>query len=102
MELTKVAKETRMRLGWPCALTVALLFGGAPAAFAETEGEFDELCTMGLAFGKEIKTDCSINAVIDGRTYCFGNEEAKVVFLKKPEEFLDKAAVFYMSKKQAQ
>ena len=51
---------------------------------------------------KEIKTDCSINAMLDGKTYCFGNEEAKIVFLKKPEEFLDQAAVFYMSKKQAQ
>jgi YHS domain-containing protein len=57
---------------------------------------------MGLALGKEIKTDCSINAMLDGKTYCFGNEEAKIVFLKKPEQFLDQAAVFYMSKKQAQ
>jgi YHS domain-containing protein len=99
---TKAVKETRMRLGWPYALAVALLFGGVPAVLAETEGEFDGLCTMGLAEGKEIKTDCSINAEIDGRTYCFGNETAKIVFLKKPEQFLDQAAVFYMSKKQAQ
>ena len=91
-----------MRLGWPLALAVALLSGGAPAALAETEGEFDGLCTMGLAEGKEIKTDCSINAEIDGKTYCFGNETAKIVFLKKPEQFLDQAAVFYMSKTQAE
>ncbi len=91
-----------MKLGWPYALAVALMFAGVPAALAETEGEFDGLCTMGLAEGKEIKTDCSINAVIDGKTYCFGNETAKIVFLKKPEEFLDKAAVFYMSKTQAE
>jgi YHS domain-containing protein len=91
-----------MRLVWPYALAVALLFGGAATALAETEGEFDGFCTMGLALGQEIKTDCSINAVIDGRTYCFGNEQAKIVFLKKPEQFLDQAAVFYMSKKQAE
>jgi YHS domain-containing protein len=91
-----------MRTVWRYAFVLALWFAGSTAALAEPEPEFDGLCTMGLALGKEIKTDCSVNAVIDGRTYCFGNEEAKIVFLKKPEEFLDKAAVFYMSKKQPQ
>jgi YHS domain-containing protein len=91
-----------MRLGLLSAVAIAMVFGSAATGLAEPEEEFDGLCTMGLALGKEIKTDCSINAVIDGKTYCFGNEEAKIVFLKKPEEFLDKAAVFYMSKKQAQ
>ncbi|HEY8276669.1 MAG TPA: hypothetical protein VIG52_06715 [Methyloceanibacter sp.] len=91
-----------MRTGWPYALAVAFSVAGTTAILAEHDGEFDGLCTMGLALGKEINTDCSINAVIDGKTYCFGNEEAKIVFLKKPEEFLDKAAVFYLSKKQAQ
>lgn len=85
---------------WRVFLPVIAILLGSPAALGETEGEFDGNCTMGLAEGKEIKTDCSINAVIDGRTYCFGNETAKIVFLKKPEEFLDKAAVFYMSKTQ--
>ena len=91
-----------MRTGWPYVVAVALWIAGTTAALTESEPEFDGLCTMGLALGKEIKTDCSINAVIDGRTYCFGNEEAKIVFLKKPEQFLDQAAVFYMSKKQTQ
>jgi YHS domain-containing protein len=91
-----------MRLGALCPLFVGLLLGSASYAFAEAEGEFGGLCTMGLALGKEIKTDCSINAMIDGKTYCFGNEEAKKVFLKKPEEFLDKAAVYYMGLKQPQ
>jgi YHS domain-containing protein len=96
------AKETMMRIVWPYAVALALCLGGATTTLAETEAEFDGYCTMGLALGKEIKTDCSINAVIDGKTYCFGNEDAKTVFLKKPEQFLDQAAVFYMSKKQAQ
>lgn len=91
-----------MRLGLLSAVVIAMVFGPTATGLAEPEGEFDGLCTMGLALGKEIKTDCSINAVIDGKTYCFGNEEAKIVFLKKPEQFLDQAAVFYMSKKQAQ
>ena len=40
--------------------------------------------TMGRAMGKEVKTDCSINAKIDGKTYCFGNEAAKTEFMKDP------------------
>ncbi|MCJ7599658.1 MAG: hypothetical protein MUO41_13760 [Methyloceanibacter sp.] len=91
-----------MKLGPISALGGLMLLAAAGSSLAaETESEFDGLCTMGLALGQEIKTDCSINAVIDGRTYCFGNEQAKIVFLKKPEQFLDQAAVFYMSKKQA-
>ncbi len=43
-------------------MTGAMLLGLATAAFAAT-GEYDDMCTMGLALGKEIKTDCSINAV---------------------------------------
>ena len=40
--------------------------------------------TMGRARGKEVKTDCSINAKIDGKTYCFGNVAAKAEFMKDP------------------
>ena len=42
------------------------------------------MCTEGLALGKDVKTDCSVNTVIDGKTYCFGNEEAKTMFMKDP------------------
>ncbi|GEM_PF-2654263 len=38
-------------------------------------GEFDNLCVMGLAEGKRIKTDCSVNTVFDGKTYCFRTED---------------------------
>ena len=79
------------------AFAGAMLF--ATAAIA---GEYSNYCTMGLATGKKIQTDCSVSSQLEGKTYCFGNEEAKIVFLKKPEQFLDQAAVFYMSKKQAQ
>ena len=44
---------------------------------AATQGEFDDDCVMGLALGKEIKTDCSVNTVYAGKTYCFGNETAQ-------------------------
>ena len=66
----------------------------APASDAEFDGE----CVMGLALGKDIKTDCSVSTVYGGRTYCFGNETAKQLFLKKPDEFLLQAHVYYSSK----
>ena len=56
-------------------LAGAMLLGLVSAATAAT-GEFDNMCAEGLAFGKYIPTDCSVNAVIDGKTYCFGNETA--------------------------
>jgi len=79
------------------ALAVGLCL---PAGASATEGEFDNDCVMGLALGKEIKTDCSINTVYGGSTYCFGNETAKQLFLKKPDEFLLKAQIYYSSKQQ--
>ena len=78
----------------------ALLLGGATLAAAATTGEFDNECVMGLALGKDIATDCSVNTVLNGKTYCFGNEQAKTIFLKKPEEFLTRAQVYYSSKGQ--
>ncbi|MGZ5862178.1 MAG: hypothetical protein ACXWKB_02670 [Methyloceanibacter sp.] len=81
------------------AIMGAILLGGATVALA-AEAEYDGECVMGLALGKDIKTDCSVNTVIEGKTYCFGNEQAKSIFLKKPEEFLTKAQVYYSSKEQ--
>ena len=83
-----------------CLAAAALLLSSAAPALAGTEGEFENDCVMGLAFGKDIKTDCSINTTFNGKTYCFGNETAKAVFLKRPEEFLTKAQVYYSSKSQ--
>jgi YHS domain-containing protein len=48
--------------------------------------------------GKEIATDCTINAQIGGKTYCFGSQEAKAEFMKDPEGNLAKAQA-YQSKK---
>ena len=78
----------------------ALLLGGATLAAAATTGEFDNECVMGVALGKDIATDCSVNAEFNDKTYCFGNEQAKTIFLKNPEEFLLKAQVYYWSKRQ--
>jgi YHS domain-containing protein len=82
------------------AVGAALLMASATLAAEGSAPEFERECVMGLALGKDIKTDCSVNTVNDGKTYCFGNEQAKSIFLKKPEEFLTKAQVYYSSKKQ--
>ena len=83
-------------------LMVMLLVAPASAAMSAEpdDSEFDGECVMGLALGKEIRTNCSVSTVYDGKTYCFGNETARELFLKKPEEFLLKAHVFYSSKQQ--
>ena len=81
------------------AVAGAFLLGMATAALALT-GEYDNMCTMGLALGKDVKTDCSINASLQGKMYCFGNEEAKTIFMKDPAGNLAKAQAYYSSKKQ--
>jgi hypothetical protein len=43
------------------AFAGALLLGLTTDALAVT-GEFDNMCTQGLASGKEVKADCSVNA----------------------------------------
>jgi YHS domain-containing protein len=70
----------------------------ATAALA-VSGEYNNMCTMGLAMGKEVATDCSISAQLGGRTYCFGSQEAMTEFMKDPEGNLAKAQAYYSSKK---
>ena len=66
----------------------------ATGALAVT-GEFNNMCAEGLALHKEIKTDCSIHGVYQGKTYCFGSEQAKQDFMKDPAANLAKAEQFY-------
>jgi YHS domain-containing protein len=79
------------------AVAGALLLGLGTAALAVT-GEFSNMCTMGLASGKDIQTDCSINAQLQGKTYCFGSREAMTEFMKNPTENLAKAQTYYSKK----
>ncbi len=74
------------------ALAGALVF--STAAVAAT-GEYGDMCAMGLALEKKVETDCSINGVIGGKTYCFGNQQAKTLFMKDPEGNLAKAQAYY-------
>jgi YHS domain-containing protein len=67
------------------------------AAWA-VNGEFGNMCTISLAAGKDTQIDCSINAQIEGKTYCFGNKEAMAEFMKNPKENLAKAQAYYSTK----
>ena len=79
------------------AVAGAFLLATATAALALT-GEFDNMCSMGLAMGKDVQTDCSINAQVSGKTYCFGSKEAMAEFMKNPKENLAKAQAYYSKK----
>jgi YHS domain-containing protein len=76
------------------ALAGAFSLALATGALAVT-GEFNNMCAEGLALHKEIKTDCSIHGVYQGKTYCFGSEQAKKDFMKDPAANLAKAEQFY-------
>src|SRR5215467_5037431 len=80
------------------AIAGALVLGLATAAVAATKGEFNNMCAESLSMGKDTPTDCSVNATIKGKTYCFGNEQAKADFMKDPEGNLAKAQAYYQSK----
>ncbi len=84
------------RLSVAPALAGAFMLAAAATALAAT-GEFDNMCSWGLANHKDVQTDCSVNATIKGKTYCFSNAEAKANFMKNPEANLAKAESFYKS-----
>jgi YHS domain-containing protein len=66
----------------------------APAAAASAP-EFGGQCAMSLAEGEQVSTDCSVKWLgPDGKTYCFGNEDAKKNFLKDPQGNLERAREF--------
>lgn len=78
------------------ALAGAFALGLATSALAAT-GQFDNMCSWGLANHKDVKTDCSVNTTIKGKTYCFSNAQAKSEFMKNPDANLAKAETFYKS-----
>ena len=86
-----------LRAYFTSAVAGAFLLGMATAAVAVT-GEFGNMCTMGLATGKDIQTDCSVNAELQGKTYCFGSKEAMAEFMKNPKDNLAKARTYYSKK----
>jgi YHS domain-containing protein len=77
-------------------LASLLLVGFAGSAYAAT-GQFGDMCAWGLANHKDVRTDCSVSAVVEGKTYCFSSAEAKTNFMKSPNANLKKAETFYKS-----
>lgn len=54
-------------------------------------GEFDNEDVMGVIAGKHIKTDCSVNVVKGGKTYCFTAAASQTFFKYAPNTNLEKA-----------
>lgn len=73
------------------ALAAAVL----AVASTANAGEYDNLCAMGLAVEKDVPTDCSVSLEQDGKTYCFGNEQAKALFVQDLDANLEKAEAYY-------
>lgn len=72
-----------------------ILFATALALFATSafaaKGEFNDECTYGLSQGKHVKTDCSVNEQIGGKTYCFSSPGAKSKFMADAQGNMKKA-----------
>lgn len=80
------------------AASAVLLSGFSLAALPASagSGEFGGQCALGHALGKVVDTPCKVTWESDaGKTYCFGNEEAKTIFLKDPKQNLAKAEANY-------
>lgn len=59
-------------------------------------GEFGNECSWGLANGKHVKTNCSVNMTGEnGKTYCFSNDRAMAAYMKDPSVNLGKATKTY-------
>jgi YHS domain-containing protein len=76
-----------------------LIVSFAGSAFA-VNGQFGNMCSWGLANHKDVQTDCSVNATIKGKTYCFSSADAKSQFMKNPSGNLTKAESFYKSEQK--
>lgn len=73
---------------------IILVIGLTFTSFA-LAGEFDDHCTNSLSKGSLHKTDCKINEIFSGKTYCFSNEGSRDSFLFDPQPMIDKASAFY-------
>jgi len=74
---------------------LAALVAPLPNAYA-ADPEFDGQCTMGMAQGQKLVTNCSVLWVgPNDKVYCFFNEEARLKFLQAPKENLSRAQAFW-------
>src|SRR6266581_3041394 len=82
--LTSNRRRRGARISLPLSIVAAcaLAFGIAFAAdvVSPDKAEFGGQCAEGLAEGKHVMTDCSVNwKDKDGKTYCFSNDAEKLV-----------------------
>jgi hypothetical protein len=82
--------------------TAALMFICSTVIAAETQTpakpEFGGQCVEGLATGRYVMTNCSVNWTDkDGKVYCFSNDVAKTEFLKDAPGNLERARSFIAS-----
>ncbi|OIQ95341.1 secreted effector protein pipB2 [mine drainage metagenome] len=73
-------------------MIAAMLFCLTGSAVAD---EFNGQCAMGLASGMMVQTKCEVNAMFEGKRYCFSSQESKTKFLENPKAMATKAAEFY-------
>lgn len=77
------------------AFGVAVAASATPvsSSTAKTIKQFGGNCAMGLALGKEMKTDCKITWTDEAskKVYCFSSEEMKSDFAKDTKGNLEKA-----------
>jgi len=62
----------------------------------EMNGEFNDEDPVGLAAGKHIKTDCSMNWTgEDGKLYCFTTGTSLLFFEESPQAYIRAAHKFF-------
>jgi len=57
--------------------------------------EFNNFCATSLSEGNFQATDCSVSEMVGGKTYCFGNQSGRDIFLENPQEVIQQAEVFF-------
>jgi YHS domain-containing protein len=94
-ELIRAARVAALLIAACIACGPAAAAAPPAAAASAAQPEFGGQCAMSLAEGEQVATDCSVKWVgPDGKTYCFGNEDAKKRFLKDPQGNLERAREF--------
>jgi YHS domain-containing protein len=75
-------------------LAFALLMASGLLPTQALAEEFEGTCAWALAErGAEKRTNCSVSWTDPGtgKTYCFSNEQTKMLFLQEPEENINRA-----------
>jgi YHS domain-containing protein len=67
-------------------------FAPAPSGI---HAEFNAEDPVALAAGTHIKTDCSINLALNGKTYCFTTRMSLDFFEQSPQNYLSAAQRFF-------